>query len=173
MQLAVSIADIIYHLVAAVALIVGGGWAYFRFIRNRPLRPCLSIGVAGSLVTASDRPRLVVRCRAANVGLREVEIGGQATSLRVYFYGVEGEGPPAAAQLAEWQWLDSWPVFDSSGSGAVLEPDEPLEEQLLLELPRRGFTALRLELIVHSPPRRFWEVNEVVVLREAGDNGER
>jgi hypothetical protein len=46
----VSIADLVYHLVAATALIVGGGWAYFKFIRNRTL--------SLPLVTATVSPGL-------------------------------------------------------------------------------------------------------------------
>lgn len=165
-----TLVSIVYHLVAAAALIGGGSWAYFKFIRNRTLKRRLTVGVEGRLVTDRDKPRLVVRCRAENVGLRDVTVGGEGTSLRVYFYGVESEGPPGTARLAEWQWLNSWPIFETIEGASVVESEEALEEQLLLELPRRGFAALRLELVVHAPPESAWEVSEVVVLRPGGDS---
>lgn len=178
-QIVVNLTDVVYHLVAAVALIVGGGWAYFKFIKNRTFKPRLAVRVEGRVITGSEgqdtrgssaasaTPRLVVRCGAENVGLREVKIGEEGTALRIYFHGVESGGSGERATLADWQWLDSWPVFESRYS---LEPDEPVEEQLLIELPRKGFAALRLELVVHSPPGNAWEVSEVVVIRTEEDN---
>lgn len=167
MQLAVSIADVIYHLVAAVALIVGGGWAYFKFIRGRSLKPRLSIEVSGRLVSDGGKLRLVARAQAQNVGLREVALSDEATSLSIYSYGVDSERGGEMARLASWRWIDSWPVFESR---ARIEPDEPIEEQLLIELPAGGLAALRLEFVAQSPSEHVWETSEVVVLRSDGDN---
>lgn len=179
LEIVLGVAEVVYHLVAAVALVIGGGWAYFKFIKNRTLKPRLAVKVEGRIITGSDSlgtqggseastaTRLVARCGAENVGLREVTLGKEGTALRIYFHGVESVGSAERAALADWQWLDSWPVFESRDS---LEPDEPVEEQLLIELPRKGFAALRLELVVHSPPENAWEVSEVVVILTEEDN---
>lgn len=98
----VGIADATYHIAATAAIFAGGAWAYFKFVKNRTFTKRLSLDVEGRIIHSAhgvwhedaggqlqDMPSLVVRCRATNIGLRQVGIQGDLTGLRLYFHGVQ------------------------------------------------------------------------------------
>ncbi len=84
MQTAVNVADVVYHLVAAIALVVGGGWAYLKYIRGRTFVRRLDVRATGTVQKTARMIRLVVVVDASNVGLRALEISPPESGLRVY-----------------------------------------------------------------------------------------
>lgn len=121
----------------------------------------------GDLVRETGRIRVTARSRAQNIGLREFPVSREGTTLQLYGHAVETTEPDAEGTLADWRDLGTWRAFEGR---TVLEPDEPVEEQLLIELPDSGYVALKLELLVNSGVGRSWEATEVVVIGYTGDN---
>jgi hypothetical protein len=56
-------------LVQIVAIVVGGGWAYYKFIRGRTFKPRAEIDLDASLVEADGHRALSVTVAFRNVGL--------------------------------------------------------------------------------------------------------
>lgn len=169
MQTSVDLASMIADLATALLVIGGGSWAFFRFVRHRTLKLRLALSVEGDIVRDAGRLRLTARSRAQNIGLREFPVSREGTTLQLYGHGVETAEPDSEGTLADWRELGTWRAFEGR---SVLEPDEPVEDQLLIELPDSGYVALKLELLVNSGVGRSWEATEVVVLGYTGDNGE-
>lgn len=170
MQTAVSLADIVYHVVAAVALIVGGGWAYFKFIKGRTFQRRLQVVLEGNIEKSPGVMYLIVNSRAQNIGLRELNINAEESALSIFTLSARTDAVEEAARSG-WELLGVWSVFEDQ---LLLEPDESIRDPQLLELPEGGFAALRLELVV-SPEgsERSWQTSEVVVIESAGDNAQR
>lgn len=165
MQIAVSIADVVYHVVAAVALIVGGGWAYFKFIKGRTLKERLRVTVDGGLEPSSGLLRVTASCEAENISLRELQIAPEGTAVRLFVHTLAEN--PSEAREAAWELMGAWSVF---GDREVLEPGEVLQEPKLLEVPEGGFAAMMLEFTVYSRSGSYWQAASVVTNRQAGDN---
>lgn len=157
----------VYYALAAMALLIGGPWAVLKFMRHRTFKRRIELEVGGELIRDNQRLRLLATCRAKNIGLVRFPIGAEGTGLQVYAHGVDRGAPDPAGTLADWQELGVWRTFARRG---MLEPGEPMEEQLLIELPNAGFTALKLELIVYSGTKRLWQATEVVVIGASDDN---
>jgi hypothetical protein len=159
----------IYYALAAVAILVGGPWAFFRFIRHRTLKRRLELGVGGELVRDGGGTRLVVRSQARNIGLREVRLDGAGTVIRIYAQELEPAEDLRQSSEAAWSWLGTWHVF---GDRQILEPSEPVEEQTLIELPHTTLAALKIELRIYSRAGKFWRATEVVIPDARDDNGD-
>jgi hypothetical protein len=144
MQTAVSLADIVYHLVAAVALIVGGGWAYLKYIRGRTYQRRLRVVLEGRVEQAPGVMYLIVYSLAHNIGLREVRINAEESALRISTLSTGAEVALEAGR-AQWELLGVWGVFEDQ---KLLEPDETVRDPQVIELSEGGFAALKLELFV-------------------------
>lgn len=157
----------VYYALAGVAILVGGPWAFFRFIRHRTFKRRIELEVGGEVIRDEGRLRLLATCRAKNIGLVRFPIEAEGTGLQVYSHGVESTEPEPEGTLAEWREMGIWRTF---AGRELLEPGEPAEDQLLIELPAANFAALRLELIVYSGSTRLWQATEVVVIGATGEN---
>jgi len=63
-----TIVEIAGTTVTAVAVIVGGLWAYFKFVRGRTFRPRLELGMSGQWRMIKDEPFLHARVTVKNIG---------------------------------------------------------------------------------------------------------
>jgi hypothetical protein len=166
-QTAVNVADIIYHMVAATALIIGGGWAYLKYIRGRTFVRRLDVRATGTVQKTPRMIRLVVEVDASNVGLRDLEINPAESGLRVYTLSARPEAVEEAAE-ARWEFVGTWEIFETQRR---LEPGESVRDPHLLEIAGGSFAALKLEITV-SPKasQRSWQTTEVVILQDTEDN---
>lgn len=165
MQIFVDLASIIRDVVTAVALIIGGGFAYFKFLKGRTFRERLRITVDGKLEAASNLLLVNASVEAENISLREFRIARQGTIIRLFAHRFSQA--PSQAREASWELVGAWRVFEDRD---VLEPGESLQEPKLLESPEGGFAALLIELTVYSVSGRYWKTATVVDGARAGDN---
>jgi hypothetical protein len=186
------LADILQKLAATAAIVVGGTWAYFRFIWGRTLKRRLEIGISGEAIRLSGKIRIIVTASAKNIGLTKVELDLPKTGLRVLTQSTEApvdlvgtdagdnSGGKTTSQdkvegskyMADWELLDTMSVFTQA---PTLEPNEPALDQLLVEIPDGGFYAVRLELWVAQKKRRlrkqkWWRATAVVRTVAGVDN---
>lgn len=188
------LADTLQKVVTSVALLVGGIWAYFRFVSGRTLKRRLEVAVRGEAIRSgeSDKTRVFVTATAKNVGLARVGLDREETGLRVLTPEAEGptvertagggdqvvsatreDEPPT--YLARWIFLETEPIFTETKG---LEPGETATDQILVEVPGIGLHAVKLELWVASPPkilllrfgRKWWRVTAVVRAGTRVDN---
>lgn len=151
---------------ATVAIVGTAGWAYFKFVRGRTFRRRLELAISGEVRRGTGIVYLLTNSVAKNIGLSKFEIDHEKSGLRVMTNS--SEGAVSEARLAEWRPLSAWAVFEGQ---SLLEPGEPVSEELLIEIPDEGFLAFRLQLWVSSTKGESWEVTAVVNLEPTGDNG--
>ncbi len=155
--------DALQKAVATAAIVVGGLWAYLKFVRGRTFRLRLEPSVGG-LVWREPGPEaalyLLIDCRARNAGLSKFRISVEESALQVFTSAAAGPSPaPAAgeagatAEPVGWEELGGYAVFEDSGA-APLEPAEQAQDEILLELPGGGPAALKLVLTVTARARR-------------------
>src|SRR5512132_4173741 len=120
-----TIVGIVGTAITALAVIIGGIWAYFKFVKGRTYRPRLEVGLFGQWRIINGRPLLQARLTVKNIGASVVTLLQKGTGLRVGM--LEGNQPsPPAAQV--WRELR---VFEVLGEHQWIEPQETVSDDLL------------------------------------------
>ena len=144
-------------IVTALAVLVGGYWTYFKFVRGRTYRPRLSVDMAGQWRTSGTLDLLHIRIRVTNIGASKVSLNQYGTGLRLSFLADEQGGAPDDAVWASVA-LGGDPrqarTFEILTEHDWIEPGETVSDDLLLNLGRAPSIA-KLELaLVWSLSRR-------------------
>lgn len=154
--------------VTALAVLVGGVWAYYRFVKGRTFRPRVSIEVLGQwrhddgvqvshswLPFQHQPPKatlLHVRIRVTNIGAAKAALKEEGTGVEVSFpnnvqpvlpHSVRWENSLAAAQPQTQGPGGMFPVFEGQ---EWIEPGETISDDLLLDL---GHSATNAQLDVY------------------------
>jgi hypothetical protein len=117
-----AIVAITGDLITAVAVIVGGVWAYFKLVKNRTYRPRIDVAIAGAWVDAGGARRLHVTTSLRNIGASMVELIQESTGL-----GVDGM---QAGRGRHVDWVPG-PVVSIFESHAWIEPGETVTDDLI------------------------------------------
>jgi hypothetical protein len=122
------IVDAISKTITAVAVIIGGVWAYFKFVRGRTYRPRLEVNLAGQWWPVNGKWLLQTRVMVKNVGASKVELIQKGTGLRVSVPGTDQPSPPASVVWA------SKKVFVILNEHSWIEPGETVSDDHLIDL---------------------------------------
>lgn len=141
----------VQSLITAAGVVLGGYWAYFKFVRGRTFVARLSIEMDGEWRRIDGMTYLHVRIRVKNIGAAKVAINQYGSGLEVGF--------PAAEHYLQVMWekvqLESGSEpfvarqFEVLKEHEWIEPGETVSDELLLHLggaPRR-FCVLELKLM--------------------------
>lgn len=123
-----TVVEIIGTAVTAAAVIVGGIWAYFKFVKGRTYRPRLGVGLTGQWRLVDGRRLLHARITVENIGASKVTLLQRGTGLRVSVLAPDQPGAPASAT---WKHLK---VFEILREHQWIEPNEMVSDDLLLDL---------------------------------------
>jgi hypothetical protein len=123
-----TVIDIIGTLITGAAVVVGGVWAYFKFVKGRTFRPRLEVHMFGQWRRVDQRQLLHARIRVKNIGSSNVTLVQEGTGLRISVLGPNQPSPPA---LSSW---DHQKVFVILQEHAWIEPGETVSDDLLLNL---------------------------------------
>lgn len=124
-----DIADIISSIATALALLIGGVWAYFKFVRGRTYRPRVEMQLAGEWWAAAEgkcpfRARVTIK----NVGSSKLKLRQMGSGLRVSMLDPDQPAPPASAR---WREGKVYTIFDQH---AWIESGETVSDVVLLDL---------------------------------------
>jgi hypothetical protein len=125
-----TVIDLIGTLITAAAVIIGGIWAYFKFVKGRTFRPRLEVNMSGQWVNVDEKQLLQARIRVKNIGASKVTLLQEGTGLRVSVLAARQPSAPAAAV-----W-DRRGIFEILKEHAWIEPLETVSDDLLLDLGR-------------------------------------
>ncbi|MFE4727344.1 hypothetical protein [Microbacterium sp. NPDC056736] len=78
-----TVVEIIQSLVTTTAVVVGGIWAYFKFVKGRTLRPRLEVTIAGTWVIAEGVQHPHVTVSVKNIGTTVVRLLQEGTGLAI------------------------------------------------------------------------------------------
>lgn len=151
--------EVLKNVCEIAAIAAGGFWTYFNFFKGRTYESRLECEVDGSIDARSGRSLLKVVVKARNVGLSKVVIEHEATVLQLHSAVAMHASPPWPCQIS---WGDKpVAVFDVFKDQDLIEPSEPIEDQLLAELPDDKAPAYKLTLKVLSK-KEFWTAKTIV-----------
>ena len=103
-------------IATAVAVIIGGFWAYFKFIRGRTFKPKLSIALAGQWRFIPRVGNVFhARLRVTNIGASKADLKQFGTGLQISFPTEDQPPPPRGFR---WQPV---PLADDAKKPQVFE----------------------------------------------------
>ncbi|HEX2314374.1 MAG TPA: hypothetical protein VHJ17_11595 [Thermomonospora sp.] len=78
-----TVASTAQHLVTTAGVLIGGGWAYMKFVRGRVYAPRAELSVRGELYESGSRRMLLARVELVNAGLTRLRLkpGSQVVHL--------------------------------------------------------------------------------------------
>lgn len=151
-------------LVTALAVLAGGAWAYFKFVRGRIYQPRSSVEVEAQWhVLAGVGHVLQVRISVTNIGASKLTLVPSETGVQVDF---PARGQTTADQRSQDEWWadvrwepvmlvegqDQPRTFAILANHAFIEPSERVFEDLLLNLGRAPtITQIRAQLCWEAP----------------------
>jgi hypothetical protein len=160
-------------LAQAAAIVIGGIWAYFKFVRGRTFAKRAELSVTPTLLPV-QKPTLKVTATLRNAGLSKLPLRTQA----VFLYGIYAT-PTADNPIAtgEQQLGKPRKIF---AAHHWIEAQETVTDELLLLLPDSQFAtehewlAFRVECRVYAKRRRKGALNwtaSALVPAELGERG--
>jgi hypothetical protein len=137
-----------------LAIIVGGVWAYFKFLRGRTFAKRAELSVAPSFLNLGKQSALKVAASLKNAGLSKVPLRTQA----VFVYGIYA-APTADDPIATREQLVGKPkkIF---AAHKWVEAQETITDEILIVLPNSDPSsqpqglALRVECRVYEERRK-------------------
>ena len=171
-----AFADAADHLTQSLALIVGGAWAYLKFLRGRTFAYRADITLAGEVVDLGQWPAVMAHLAFTNTGLSKLPLKQGGKVIHLYGTPATEWAPPAEP---EWHRVVTTLVFAEHD---WVEPGETVTEDVLLPLPAdpAGWLAVRAEAQVWSQRRRMrrggtrWSATMTLTLfEERGQGNER
>jgi hypothetical protein len=166
-------AEGIAALAQAAAIVIGGMWAYFKFIRGRTFAQRAELSVTPTLFPEQS-PKLKVRATLHNVGLSKLPLRTQA----VFIYGIYA-APTADNPIATREQRIGKPkkIF---AAHEWIEAQETVTDELLFLLPdsqiagEHDWLAFRVECKVYAKRRKpgalSWSASALVPA-EGGESG--
>ena len=149
-------ADGIAALVQAAAILIGGSWAYFKFIRGRTFAKRVELSVTPTLLPEN---KLKVRATLRNAGLSKVPLRTQAVFLYGIYAAPTADNPIATA---EQQIGKPKKIF---AAHEWIEAQETVTDELLFPVPNsrhaseHAWLAFRVECRVYAKRRRKGALN--------------
>ncbi|CCK64167.1 hypothetical protein [Mycobacterium canetti] len=160
-------------IVTAVAVLIGGVWAYRKFVQGRTFKPRLCATMNAQWHFLSDVGHVLrVRIDVKNIGASRVVLTPRGTGLTIAF-PAETQTTEAHRSTDKW-WPDiRWEKVRLLEGGAQartfvvlkehhwIEPGESVSDEFLLNLGRKP-TIAKLEVqLLWRLPRWWWKDKEV------------
>jgi hypothetical protein len=143
---------IVTNVTTTIALVFGGVWTYFRFLRGRTFSPRLEIAIEGTVSDFGDAACIRVGVKVRNVGLSRIAIAQKGTGILFSTYPKDHYR--AVTHQAIWGNCTAFPLLENHDS---IEPQEEVNEVVLIAVSTQGVIAWKLEALLFSPKRAFRE----------------
>ncbi|NIA30934.1 MAG: hypothetical protein GWP06_13605 [Actinobacteria bacterium] len=139
-----QIVGLVNQIIASFGLILGGIFAYYKFIKGRFYKFRLEPNVSGEVVQKDENKYLIATIHLKNIGISRIPIQNEGTALSLYF---SETGFAALDEPYIMEWNESIPVsiFEDVEQ---LESGETIGKKYLISLPRKTPPAIKMELRV-------------------------
>lgn len=144
-------ADVVQKVVTAGAIVVGGIWAYYKFVRGRIFVSNLELTITGEVTSKDDVINLVATAIVKNIGTGKLEVYHHPlTVMRVL--APRAVSSVRVSEVSEWVSIKTLRLFEDQ---THFEPAEPaVDAHLVLVSKHEDYTALKLEVIVVSDEKK-------------------
>lgn len=151
--------EIFESALTGVGIIAAGAWAYFNCFRGRTYTPRLRLRVSGK-VLGGRAQCVLIAMEVANLGLSKVTIDQAGTGIRIL-------GHRDTLEFEEAEHIDTLSIFEEH---EWIEPTEAIEGEILAEVPRGDWLALRLEMRIVSQGKS-WTTSKTIPIHKESTHG--
>jgi hypothetical protein len=139
-----------------IAILVAGGWAYFKFVRGRTFAERLETSVTATPFDQDGIRMLCIRATISNTGASQVDLIDDLKIVRVY--GTKVADAQAGVNVDWGHHLILTPIF---GEHKWIEAQETVSDEALAVVANCRL-AYRVELLVASKKKKQWSTAAVV-----------
>jgi hypothetical protein len=152
MELA-TVTGAVNDIVTSSAVLIGGVWAYFKFVRGRTFARRAELDVSVSLENSNSRLYLSIVITLKNTGLSRLPLNSEMKIVRLFHMVSELSDDVC---IAEWERISTVSILDQHD---WLEAQETVIDTLVYCLsgvdPRSGHAVYQVEALVGAPRRRI------------------
>ena len=152
-------------VVQVFAFLIGGVWAYYKFVKGRSFQDSLSPIVTARFSSIEGAVYLLSSVQIKNVGSTKIDFNHEGSALIVYEYAPSSESE--IHTVAE-QRLTAFDVFKPNER--YIEPSEIIELNRLIAIPGPIKLGYRLEVEILSKSGFTWTATTVVDKASLRDN---
>lgn len=144
--------DIILKILNVLAILIGGFWAYFKFIKGRLFHPRLELNLEGQLLQNNNVSHLLLKYEVKNVGLSKVNINTDNSGMRVKKYYPRLDS--MEIENVKWNHLGSFSIFEKH---KWIESGEIIKESNLLSI--KGSEKVFYQVVIRLVGQgQTWEI---------------
>lgn len=145
-------AEVAGNMATSAAIVVGGVWAYFKFIRGRTFAYRAELDLSIELMESTDLSTLRIVVSLKNAGLSKIPLNEKMKAVRVFRMR---NAPVDRATPAQWERILTFPLLEQHD---WLEAQETITDELLCVVPNASppdhpFVAYQVEALVGAQPR--------------------
>lgn len=147
-----SVTETVSNAASSAAIIIGGVWAYFKFIRGRVFARRAELSLSLKLEERTESVYLWVTITLKNNGISKLPINENMKVVRVFGLVPDANTQPS---IAGWEKIATFPILTQH---AWLEAQEAVTDTVLCRLGRgdrahRSHDAYQVEAIIGAPRR--------------------
>jgi hypothetical protein len=146
-------------VVKIAAVLIGGSWAYIKFIKGRVYHVRLEPSIAARSFRRGESDCLLATVRVKNVGASKVDIEQRGTALRIFGCPVVGKIDMGVE--IPWTRLKTVTIFDTHG---WVEAGETIDDMVMILLPR-CLVAIKMELRIVANGKQ-WKARAIIDVPE-------
>jgi hypothetical protein len=151
----------VQNVVQVVAIVVGAGWAYYKFVRGRTFHRRAEVSLDASLLAAGATVAILARATLQNTGGADIPLRLKAVKVRAFRRGdIDDRGRP------QWRDVVAAPVFDDH---RWLESQETISDDVLVPLRAEDtgddVLAYRISCLIYEQRKDggiCWTTNTIV-----------
>jgi hypothetical protein len=143
-----DVGDTVQSFVTAAGIVVGGVFAYYKFIKDRIYRPRLDLDIQAGILDVGTTPYLMCSLSVCNKGATKLSVSHAGTAVIV------SPGLAAEEELKVTRWRKAESAYvDIFASHDWIESTEEIRDEALVRVPADGKTAFRVQLrfVVEAP----------------------
>jgi hypothetical protein len=152
--------DVIGKLITTIAIVIGGVWAYFKYIKGRLFHPRLELHIDGKFVIQGSIPHLLLNYEIKNIGLSKVDLNKGSSGIRILKYNPPGDS--LEIESADWKHIGSFPVLEKH---SWVESNEVIKESSLYSITDADNIVYRADLRIVGK-EKSWETLGIIFITQ-------
>lgn len=140
-----------YNIVTSSAVVVGGVWAYFKFVRGRTFANRAELSVSASFNGSPDQVYFCATVTLKNTGLSRLPLNNNMKVIRIF----GAAASKSDAGEVKWERISTLPVLDQH---EWLEAQETVTDTIVYRVPLSSqsgsnYAIYQVEAIIGARPR--------------------
>jgi hypothetical protein len=157
-----EVLDIISKIVPVLAILTGGYWAYYKYVKGRLFHSRIELQINGELKIIDSFPHLILKYQVKNIGLSKVDLDKEASGIRVMkYYPVDDS---IEIESADWKSIGSFSILDKH---SWIESSETIIESSLFSIIEKNNVVYKVELRIVGKGKS-WEAIDIIFCNNEG-----